>query len=197
MAFSKIVVSVAAIGLFGVAVAQDQTRVQIEVISDDANHDAVRIELDSDEMGFNLHDMQEGENRSIVDKDGRTILVTRNADGYSFDVDGKTIDMPLVVSGHHGVVIADAEHGENVDVRVMKYGGVGTPSQYGNVATPVHMDGTMIMTGQPVDEATQQAIKSLLQSAGHEGEVRFIDRERMHEQHQQVRVVKELVEISE
>ena len=188
MAFSKIVVSVAAIGLFGVAVAQDQARVQIEVISDDADHDAVRIELDSDDMGFNLHDMQEGENRSIVDKDGRTILVTRNADGYSFDVDGKTIDMPLIASGHHSVVIADAEHGENVDVRVMKHG---------KGAMPMHMDGTMIMTGKPVDEATQQAIRSLLESAGHEGEVRFMDRERLHESHQQVRVIEERIEISE
>jgi hypothetical protein len=188
MEFSKIVVSLAAIGLFGVAVAQDQTRVQIEVISDDGDHEAVRLELDSDDMGFNLHDMQEGENRSIVDKDGRTILVTRNADGYSFDVDGKTIDMPLVASGHHGVVIADAEHGENVDVRVMKHG---------KVAAPVHMDGTMIMTGKPVDEATQQAIRSLLESAGHEGEVRFMDRERMHEGHQQVRIIEKRVEISE
>ena len=197
MAFSKIVVSVAAIGLFGVAVAQDQTRVQIEVISDDGDHDAVRIELDSDDMGFNLHDMQEGENRSIVDKDGRTILVTRNADGFSFNVDGKTIDMPLIASGHHGVVIADAEHGENVDVRVMKHAGVGTPAHYGKVAMPVHMDGTMIMTGKPVDEATQQAIKSLLESAGHEGEVRFMDRERLHESHKQVQVIEERIEISE
>ncbi len=188
MAFSKVVVSVAAIGLFGVAIAQDQTRVQIKVISDDMDHEAVRIELDSDEMGFNLHDMQEGENRSIVDKNGRTILVTRNADGYSFDVDGKTIDMPLIASGHHGVVVADAVHGENVDVRVMKHA---------KVATSVHMDGTMIMTGKPVDEATQQAIRSLLESAGHDGEVRFMDRERIHENHEQVRVIEERVEIRE
>lgn len=188
MAYSKIVVSVVAIGLFGVAIAQDETRVQIEVISDDTDHDAVRIELDSDDMGFNLHDMQEGENRSIVDKDGRTILVTRNADGYSFNVDGKTIDMPLIASGHHSVVMADAVHGEDVDVRVMRHG---------KIATPVHVDGTMIMTGKPVDEATQQAIKSLLESAGHEGEVRFMDRERLHEGHQQVRVIEERIEISE
>jgi len=187
MEFSKVAVSEAAIGLFGVAVAQDQTRVQIEVISDDSDHEAVHIELDSDEIGFNLHDMQEGENRSIVDKDGRTILVTRNADGYSFDVDGKTIDMPLMVSGRHGVVIADAEHGENVDVRVMRHS---------NVATPVHMDGTMIMTGKPVDEATQQAIRSLLESAGHGNDVRFVDREGIHEEHQ-VHVIKKQVEIVE
>jgi len=187
MAYSKIAVSVAAIGLFGIAIAQDQTRVQIEVISDDADHEPVHIALDSDEMGFNLHDMQEGENRSIVDKDGRTILVTRNADGYSFDVDGKSIDMPLIASGHHGVVISDADRGENVDVRVMKHRGV---------AKSAHMDGTMIMTGKPVDEATQQAIQSLLESAGHDGEVRFVDRESIHEEHQ-VHVIKKQVEIVE
>jgi hypothetical protein len=95
--------------------------------------------------------------------------------------------MPLMVSGNHGVVIADADHGENVDVRVMRYG---------NIATPVHMDGTMIMTGKPVDEATQQAIRSLLESAGHGSEVRFIDREGIHEEHQ-VHVIEKRVEIVE
>jgi H2-forming N5,N10-methylenetetrahydromethanopterin dehydrogenase-like enzyme len=59
------------------------------------------------------------------------------------------------------------------------------------------MNGTMIMTGKPVDEATQQAIRSLLESAGHDGEVRFMDRERIHESHQQVRIIEERVEISE
>jgi len=54
----------------------------------------------------------------------------------------------------------------------------------------------MIHTAKPVDEATQQAIRSLLASAGHSGDVHFIDRDSMHEAHQQVRVIKERVEIS-
>jgi len=53
------------------------------------------------------------------------------------------------------------------------------------------------MTGKPVDEATQQAIKSLLESAGHEGEVRFMDRERLHDSHQQVRIIEERIEVRE
>jgi hypothetical protein len=122
MEFSKIAVSVAAIGLFGVAVAQDQTRVHVEVISDDTAHEAVRIELDSDDMGFNLHDMQEGENQAIVDKQGRTVLVTREADGFTFNVEGKTIKMPLI-DGDHGSKVAlhgeHSEHDENVEVHVV------------------------------------------------------------------------------
>ena len=188
MNFSKVILSVAAIGLFGIAIAEDQSRIEIEVISDADSHDVIRLELDSDEMGFNLHDMQEGENRSIVDKSGRTILVTRTAEGFSFNVDGKTIDMPIM-SGHHGVVVAgDGGHHENVDIRVMRHG---------DMSTRVDASGTMIHTANPVDEATQQAIKSLLESAGHSGDVHFIDRDSMHEAHRQVRVIEERVEISE
>lgn len=188
MNFSKVVLSIAAIGLFGIAIAEDQSRVKIEVISDDDSHDVIRFELDSDDMGFNLHDMQEGENRSVVDKSGRSILVTRTAEGFSFNVDGKTIDMPMM-SRHHGVVIAgDGVHHGNVDIRVMRHG---------DMSAPMGLGGTMIHTAKPVDEVTQQAITSLLESAGHSGDVHFIDRDSMHEVYKQVRVIEERVEISE
>jgi len=38
------------------------------------------------------HNMQVGDNRSVVDKNGRSILVTRAEENFSFDIDGKTID---------------------------------------------------------------------------------------------------------
>ena len=44
-----------------------------------------------------------------------------------------------------------------------------------NVTRMNAMSGTMIVSPQPIDDATQQAIKSLLESAGYGSEVEFID----------------------
>lgn len=68
-------------------------KIAIEVIgAGDAGE--THIVLDSDDLGFSLHDMQLGENQAIVDKEGRSILITRTEEGFRFEVDGKTINMP-------------------------------------------------------------------------------------------------------
>ena len=188
MTLSKIVVSLAVVGLFGAAIADDEKHVKIDVVTEGSNHDAIRIELDSAEMGFNLHDMQEGENRSIVDKEGRTILVTREADGFSFDVDGKKISMPMLHGEHATVAMAHDGDNENIDVRVMHHAG--------DMTTDV-MDGTMIITADPVDEATQQAIRSLLESAGHGGEAHFIDRDSARDGDHKIKVIKKVEVVSD
>ena len=48
-----------------------------------------------------------------------------------------------------------------------------------SMATPVagSMDGVTIFSGKAIDDATQQAIRSMLQSAGHDGDIRFVDHE--------------------
>ena len=189
MNISRIMMLVAAMGLTGSALAGEEAKTRIAIaVVDDSSDGEVRIELDSDTMGFNLHDMQEGENRSIVDKSGRTILVTRNEDGFTFDVDGKSIDMPAFDGAHHGSIWLEGDHSENVDVKVLhkmhKMGGESATS----------MDGIMIMSGKPVDDATQQAIKSLLESAGHGSEVHFVDHDGPHGGPHSVRVIKKQVE---
>ena len=168
MRISKFVTSLAALGLVSVALAGDKSHTSIAIVVDDGDEN-VRIELDSDQMGFDLHDMQVGENRSVVDKDGRTILVTRNADGFSFDVDGKSIDVPIAHSEHATAdVIVHSDHSEVVDVQVM--------SSPGGMTVDA-LDTTMVLTAKPVDAATQQAIRSLLESSGHTGSVHFVDRQ--------------------
>jgi len=165
-----------------------KTKMHIELI-DDSNDGAFRIVLDSDEMGFNLHDMQVGENRSVVDKSGKSILVTREENGFTFNVDGETIEMPMLDGGHHGAVWVGAEHDPDVNVHVMK--DVNFTMAEGEV-------GIMIMSGKPIDEATQQAIKSLLESTGHGSEVNFINREQHHgDGEHQFRVLKKTVEIKD
>ena len=120
MNVAKVITSLVAIGLFGVAVAQDEARVQIEVKTDDGNGELTHIALDGDDLGVNLHDMQEGENQAIVDEQGRTILITRETDGFRFDVDGKSIKMPLLDGNHETMMKIHGEHDENVDVHIVK-----------------------------------------------------------------------------
>lgn len=165
---------------------KDHSAIKIVVVGDDVAGET-RLTLDSDNLGFNLHDMQVGENRAIVDKEGRSILITRGEDSYSFDVDGKTIEMPLFDS-HESMALwaPHGDHTSNVDVRVMHDG----------MAPNVMIDdeGVMIFSGKEIDEATQQIIRTALESAGHEN-VHFAggDEGAPH----QVRVIKKVVEISD
>ena len=136
--------------------------------------DDVRIVINSEELGFDLrdlHGMQEGENRSIIDESGRNILVTREADGFTLNIDGEIIELPMLFGGHHSMV--RAEDGDEVDVNVH----VMRRAQF---AGRHDMDDTMIISRKPIDEATQQAIKSLLETAGYKGDINFIDRETAH-----------------
>lgn len=160
---SKQIATLLATLLFaGIAYAgdKDHQKIEIMVVSDDGDGET-HLTLDSDDMEFNLHDMQVGENRSIIDTEGRAILVTRKEDGYSFDVDGKTIDLPLF--GAHGETMSwtvDGEHGEDVDVRVMR-GGMPHKAMMAK-------GGVTIISGKEIDAATQQIIRTALEAAGHE-----------------------------
>ena len=119
MNVSKVLTSVVAIGMFGVAVAQDEARVKIEVVTDHDDGDGIHVQFDSEDAGFNLHDMQVGENQAIVDDEGRTILVTREADGFTFDVEGKSIKMPMIGSDHEQMMKLHGDHEEGFEVHVV------------------------------------------------------------------------------
>ena len=167
-------------------------KMEIKVISDDGDGQT-RLVLDSDELGFNLHDMQVGENQSIVDKDGRPVLITRTEDGFTFDVDGKSIEMPAFNGPHerNGWVSEVAPNSE-VDVRVIR----GGPGRHHGMAPHAMMEteGVMIISAKDIDAATQQVIRDALRAAGHES-VNFaggFGRE-LHE----VQVVKKVVEVSD
>jgi len=191
MKIEKILMMAVALGLATTAFSGEQMKMKIAVVEDDG-HGEIRIELDSDDIGFSLEELQEGESRSIVDKSGQSILVTRKADGFTFDVDGKTIDMPMLGGDHGSMVWVGEDGGADIDVRVMKMG---------TFMGEDHMGGTMIMSAEPIDEATQQVIKSALQSAGHDSEVNFATHGAhhgaIHGGDHQVKVIKKVIEIEE
>ena len=152
---------IAVIGLAGSALAGDD----------------MRIVINSEELGFDLrdlHGMQEGENRSIIDESGRNILITREANGFTLNIDGEIIELPMLLGGYHAM--AWSEDGDEVDVNVH----VMHRARIANMDGMHDLDDTMIISRKPIDDATQQQIKLLLESAGYGSDVNFIDREAAH-----------------
>ncbi len=188
MKSARILLLAMALGLASSAFASEETHMKIAVVKDDGDGD-IRVELDSDDIGFNLDELQVGESRSVVDKSGQSILISRTADGYTFNVDGETIDMPMLGGDHEELVWVDEDGETDVDFHVMRKA---------KFVGEDHMGTTMIMSAEPIDETTQQVIKSALESAGHEGEVHFVTHEMHHKGRHgdghQVKVIKKVVE---
>ncbi len=159
---------------------------KIELIAEDG-HEKTVVVIDSNDMDFSMQGMQIGENQSVVDENGQAVLITRTEDGYSFDVGGKIIDMPTFreFSGDKVWVHGDGEGDVDVDVHVISDG---------LVSQSMDMDGVMIFSGKDIDDATQQVIRTALESTGHSN-VNFAGSEG-HEEHQ-VRVIKKVHRVTE
>jgi len=188
MYLNKIAVFAVSLCLAATASGGGDAHSKFAIVVDDGSGDGeIRLDLDSHEMGFDLHDMQEGESRSIVDKSGRTVLLTRAADGFKLDVDGKTIDLPMVDDAH-GAVWIDGDHGENVDVQVM---------HDADFVTSESSDGVTIISGTAIDDATRESIRSVLMSSGYSGEVDFISGNEVHGGMHQVKIIRKEVEVTQ
>lgn len=163
------------LGLTTTAFSESDRKMKMAIsTTDDAGEADVQLEFDFDDLGFDLHDMQEGENRSFIDKSGRSVLVTREADGIRFDVDGESISVPLFSGMHDGAVWIDGGNHDDMNVHVMH----GRPMPgHRAVAMAGAPKGVVILSGETIDDATQQAIRSLLESAGYDDDVKFIDKE--------------------
>lgn len=146
-------------------------KIAIEVVGEDGNH-GKNFMINSDDLGFDLNEMQVGESRSIVDESGQTVLITRGEEGFSFNIDGETIELPKFEGGEHSEMHW-VTAGDDSDV----------------------MSGTMIMSPKPIDDATRQAIRSLLESAGYGSEVEFIDHDNAEHGKVMIKKIARVVEI--
>ena len=172
MNFRNITLIVLCMGLATIAGAEEDAKINMTIsVTDDMGDGDVQLDFDSNDLGFDLHEMQEGENRSFMDKSGKSILVTRTANGFQFDVDGKTIDLPFFNSEHRGAMWVGDANLEGMDVRVRHSGSM--PGMR-SVSAIEPMQGVMIVSEKSIDDATQQAIQSLLETAGYGNEVRFL-----------------------
>jgi len=156
--------------IFGTAIAADEVQRKMAVkvvVAGDGVDESSDFSWTSDNMDFDIQDLAVGETRQIENASGKDVSVTRSEDGFSFDIDGKTVMMPDI--GAHGTHMAfvdtDAVDHE-VDIEVIGDGhAMGAHRQ----------DGITIISSKPLDSSVRESIKSVLVSAGNGDEVTFID----------------------
>jgi len=148
------------------AVAGDERQTRIEIAVDDDASGEQTFVFDSQEAGFDLHSMAVGESRTLTDKSGNIADVRRTADGFEFNVNGKTIN----VDGMHGA----HEIEMHVDESGSTVNDVKTTKKIKMIKTD-SATGVTVISGQKIDAATRERIQEVLKSAGQEGDVLFID----------------------
>ncbi len=147
--------------------AQEEHKMKFEVIvMEDGVDGTTSFSWSGDDADFDMQDMQVGESRSIIDDSGRSVLITRETDGFKIDVDGKTIMMPGM--GIHGAHMAFVEGGGDMDIDVQVIG-------HGDFTIGGGPAGVTIISEDALDESTKASIRAVLQSAGRDDEVTFID----------------------
>lgn len=150
------------------AEVEEQHQMKVVVAGPMGDESAAFHWIASGASGFDLHAMQVGEIQSIVDESGRAVLITRDEEGYRFEVDGKTIMLPVLPPRGEFVPIDDIADGPgNFDVEIIRE----------DFTMPAHGANTVtIISDEPLDATIQESIKAVLQSAGRDDTVTFVDR---------------------
>jgi hypothetical protein len=147
---------------------EQKTKIKI-AISDDGAEEQTFV-FDSQDAGFDLQSLQVGEVRSITDRNGTTANVRRTDDGFELDLNGKTIELPVLhehdgMHGEHKVEVHVDSDDTMKDKRVKKV----------KIVKSGGPDGVTVISGSAIDDATRARIEEALGAAGHEGEVLYID----------------------
>lgn len=154
------------------ALAGEERRTRIEIAVDDDSSGEQSFVFDSQEAGFDMHSLEVGESRTLTDRSGNAADVRRTADGFEFDVSGRTVEvdeMPAVDGTHAGRDVdlqledADSNVTKNRDIRKVK------------IIKTDNADGVTIISGRKIDATTRQRIQDILESSGQAGEMQFID----------------------
>lgn len=158
------------------------------IVADDGSSEPTTFEWTSDGSDARLDDMQVGETRTVTDDSGKTVVVTREDDGYNFDINGRSVKMPeFGAHGAHMMVMSDEGGSFDYDMEVDR--------EHHVVMKRMHApEGVTIISDEPLDASVQESIRSVLQSAGHDKEVTFIDSSADGKE-KHMRVIKKKIEI--
>ena len=162
------------------AVASEERRTEIKIAVDSDENGLSEFRFDSQDAGFDIDELEVGETKTYTDDDGNEVQVTRNEDGFEFDVAGETI------------VVADATHDENVLIE--KHHKV-------HVVTTDDDVGVTIISGDEIDADTRTRIEQALKDAGKDGEILFIDGSELSgderaDRKREVRIIKKEIDVT-
>ena len=174
--------------LAAAAIAGEEQRTRIEIAIDNEESGQRSFKFDSADAGFNMHDMAVGETRELTGESGNTAQLPRTEDGFVLDDDGEKIDLSdLHDADEARIVHVDRDHRKKrKKVRMIK-------SDDDNSVT--------VISDKAIDEETRERIREVLESAGQDGEVVFIDRNELradggaHER-TEVRVIRKEVDVT-
>ncbi len=155
--------------IFGAAALADveNKREMKIVIAGVSSDDSTTLHWTSDDPGLDMQTMQLGETQSIVDESGRSVLITREAEGFKFEVDGETILIPdMGAHGAHLAFVDNFDFTTDFDIEIMGDH---------QVMSSHDVSGVTVISGEALDAITQESIRAVLQSAGRDDEVTFID----------------------
>ena len=177
------------------AYAQEvEENVEINVVVADDGGEVMNWTSSASDLG--LADLAVGESRMIQANNGEPITISRTEEGLTVDVNGEVMVLPDIgMHGEHATFIAGpvAHEAVNIDVIAGSAGDMTTP--VGTRAYAMRAgkpDGVTIISSVPLDASVQESIRSVLISAGHDEEVRFIDGSGERET---VRVIRKHVEV--
>lgn len=166
--------------MFGAAALADieEKRVMKIVIEGVSSDDSTSFHWSSNDSSLDMHNMQIGESQSIVDESGRSVLITRESEGFRFDIDGETIVVPDMDFGPHEMHMAFTDGSDfTTDINVEVMGDVmGAVMGKHHFMSAHASDGVTIISREALDATTKESIKAVLLSAGRSDEVIFIDR---------------------
>jgi hypothetical protein len=175
--------------IFSAAVADVEEKREMKiVVVGDSSDDSTAFHWSSDDSDFDMQGMQLGETHSIVDESGRSVLITKAAEGFRFDVDGETIIVPDIDTNEmHMAFLDGSDFSTDVDVEIIGDHHMMFADDTGGVT---------IISGEALDATTKESIKAVLQSAGRDDEVTFIDGGSGPDG-KHVRVIKKKIEIAQ
>ena len=184
MKIKGIIVSLFALVLGAAALAGEEHRMRVE-LAVDGDDGKQHFSFDSRDAGFELHDMQVGESRTITGESGQTALVTRTEDGFEFNVDGEIIKMGDMAKAVDYTMVHE-RHGDDVQVNVDEDIHVSKAVKLIKIDDAAASNVVTIITDDALDETTKQQIRDVLSSSGHTGDVTFIDTTGLHGDHAEV-----------
>jgi len=153
-------------GTAALAEVEEKREMKI-VIGGVSSGDSAAIHWSSDDPGIDMENMQIGESQSIVDESGRSVLITREADGFRFNIDGETITVPdMAAHAAHLAFIDESNFSADFDIEV---------TGDHQLISRHDPSGVTVISGEALDATTQESIRAILQSAGRDEEVTFID----------------------
>lgn len=187
----------------GAAVAGEGYKSEIKIAVDTDGDEPQVFEWHSDDPDADLSALEVGESRTLQGDDGREVTVTRSADGFEFDVDGKKIEMfEFAGDGDVTVDVEVLHDGDGKMHEIHKSDGhhsiVVDKTRKVKVIKTDDTDGVTIISSDAIDAETRAKIEAILKEAGKDGEVMFLDgselsgEELVHGEHRKVIIRKEV-----